>query len=312
LKKIAFLFPGQGSQAIGMGLDFYREYDIVRELFDMAEETVKINLNRLCFKGPMEELTLTVNLQPALTVTNLATLLIMEKEGLSPVVSAGHSLGEFSALCAAKVITYEDAIKIVFKRGQLMHREALQHNGSMSAIIGMSIDTVETFVEEVSRDGIVSVANHNTEKQIVITGSPKSVQRVSELVKSNGAKAIPLRVSGAWHSQLMRGAEEEFNDFLQSISFQKPKTPVVHNVTADISDDPNEIRSIIGKQLCNPVKWYDSVQWLIKEEIEIFSEIGPGRVLSGLIKKTVPRDYPCNICNVSSMRNFEQLLKICG
>lgn len=312
MKKIAFLFPGQGSQTIGMGLEFYREYDIVRELFDMAEETVKINLSRLCFKGPMEELTLTVNLQPALTVANLVSLLIMEKEGLSPTVSAGHSLGEFSALCAAKITSREDAFKIVFKRGQLMHREALQHEGAMSAIIGLPIDAVETFVDEVSRDGVVSVANHNTEKQIVITGSPKSVQRVSKLAKSDGAKAIPLRVSGAWHSQLMRGAETEFNDFLQSISFQKPKNPVVHNVTADISDDTNEIRSIMGKQLCHPVKWYDSMHRLLKEEIEIFAEIGPGHVLSGLIKKTVPKDYPCKICSISDMRSFEQLLKICG
>ncbi len=312
MKKIAFLFPGQGSQTIGMALDFYREYDIVRELFDMAEETVKINLPRLCFKGPMEELTSTVNLQPALTVATLASLLIMEKEGLAPTVSAGHSLGEFSALCAAEIISREDAIKIVFKRGQLMHREALQHEGTMSAIIGLPIDAVEAFVDEVSRDGVVSVANHNTEKQIVITGSPKSIQRVSRLAKSDGAKAIPLRVSGAWHSQLMRGAKAEFNDFLQGILFQKPKSPVVHNVTADISDDTNEIRSIMGEQLCRPVKWYDSMHRLLKEEIEIFAEIGPGRVLSGLLKKTVPRDYPHKICSISDMRSFEHLLKICG
>lgn len=311
MKRIAFLFPGQGSQTIGMGHDFYSEYDIVRELFDMAEETVKFNLSRLCFKGPMEELTLTANLQPALTVANLASLLVMEKEGLSPTLSAGHSLGEYSALCAARVISREDAMKIVLKRGQLMHREAGRFEGAMSAIVGLPIETVASIVDAVGRDGDVSVANHNAEKQIVVTGSPQSVQKVSETARSEGAKAIPLKVSGAWHSQLMRGAEAEFNEFLQEISFQKPQSAVVHNVTADTSDSSDEIRSIMGKQLLSPVKWYDSMLKMLETEIDIFAEAGPGRVLSGLIKKTTPRDYACKICSVSDLTGLEQLLKLC-
>lgn len=294
-----------------MGHEFYSEYDIVRELFDIAEETVRINLSRLCFQGPMDELTFTVNLQPALTVANLASLLIMEKEGLSPTFSAGHSLGEYSALCATRVVSREDVMKIVLKRGQLMHREAGRHAGAMSAIIGLPIETVASMVAAVGGDGNVSVANHNAEKQIVVTGSPLSVQKVAETARSEGAKAIPLRVSGAWHSQLMRGAEAEFNEFLKDVPFQKPESAVVHNVTADISDDADEIRSLMGKQLLSPVRWYDSMLRMLETEIDIFAEVGPGRVLTGLIKKTVPMGYDCKICNVNDMRSLEQLLKWC-
>jgi [acyl-carrier-protein] S-malonyltransferase len=215
LKKIAFLFPGQGSQSVGMGLDFYQEYDVVRELFDMAEEISKINISKLSFKGPIEDLTQTVNLQPAVTAVNLACLAAIEKEGVRPDICAGHSLGEYSAMNASGIVSREDTFKMVFKRGELMHREAMRNKGAMHAIVGLSIDDVSEIVDEVKKEGVVAIANHNALQQIVITGSPDPVEKASSLAAARGAKAITLKVSGAWHSELIKGAYDEFKNFIE-------------------------------------------------------------------------------------------------
>ncbi len=309
MKKTAFLFPGQGSQSVGMGLDFYQEYDSVREIFDMAEEITKINISKLCFQGPFDELTQTVNLQPAVTAVNLACFFAIEKQVGKPDICAGHSLGEYSALHASDIISKEDTIRLVFKRGELMHREATRYQGAMHAIIGLPITTVQELVAEVQQQGIVAVANHNTEQQIVITGVPDMVEKVSALVSSRGAKAIPLKVSGAWHSELIKGAQDEFRDVIESMHFNPPDRPVVFNVTADTAEDPNEIKSIMARQLCSPVKWYDSVCRLMADKVEVFVEVGPGKVLAGLIKKILPKDYPGKIYTVNSMKELERFLK---
>lgn len=309
MKKTAFLFPGQGSQSVGMGLDFYQEYDVVRELFDMAEETSKINISKLCFKGPMEDLTQTVNLQPAVTAVNLACLTVIEKEGASADICAGHSLGEYSAMSASGIVSREDTFRLVFKRGELMHREAEKYKGAMHAIIGLSIDAVEEIVSKAKAEGIVAVANHNAEKQIVITGSPDPVKKASTIASSQGARAIPLKVSGAWHSDLIQGAQDEFEKIIGSIPFNSPQRPIIFNVTADFEKEPDEIKSIMARQLCSPVKWYDSICKIMAEKIEIFVEVGPGKVLTGLLKKILPKDYPCRIFNVNSMKDLELFLK---
>jgi [acyl-carrier-protein] S-malonyltransferase len=305
LKKIAFLFPGQGSQSVGMGEDLYREFTVVRELFDMAAEVTRMDVAKLCFKGPMSEVTLTVNLQPAVTAVNLACLAVLGKEGLFPDFSAGHSLGEFSALTAAGIISRADALRLVFERGKLMHRESTRNKGAMQAIIGLRIDTVSELVGQIAARGVVSVANHNAETQIVITGAPEPVNEVGALAKERGAKAIALKVSGAWHSELIRGAEDEFRAHLGAIEFNLPKTPVIHNVTADSVEDPVEIRGLMARQLCSPVRWYDTMVKLMNEDVEIFAEVGPGKVLTGLLKKTIPPDYPADIYNLYDLKSLE-------
>jgi len=303
------MFPGQGSQAVGMGFDVFEGYGIFREIFDMASEIAAINLQRLCFKGPLEELTMTVNLQPAITAVNLGLLALIEKENVQPSFSAGHSLGEYAALCATRAISKEDAVRLVVKRGELMHREAGRHRGAMSAVVGLSIDAVGELVEQVRSHGVVSVANHNAELQIVITGSPGPVEAVSALARERGAKTIPLKVSGAWHSDLIRGAEAEFREFLDSIPFRSPESALLFNVTAETESDPGEIRSLMAKQLCSPVKWHHILKKMIEAEVEVFAEIGPGKVLAGLLKKTLPPDYPAEVHTVNSLKSLESFLK---
>jgi [acyl-carrier-protein] S-malonyltransferase len=309
MKKIAFLFPGQGSQSVGMGEEFYREFDIVREIFDMTEEITRLNISKLCFKGPMEDLTMTVNLQPAVTAVNLACLAVIEKENIPYQFCAGHSLGEFSALCAAAVNSKEDAIRLVLKRGQLMHREAGRHQGAMNAIVGLPIDEVSELVAEVQRDGIVSVANHNAELQIVITGAPASVGRVSTLAAAKGAKSVPLKVSGAWHSELIKGAVDEFKQYLDTIAFNAPQKKVVFNVTADGEENPEKIKELMARQLCSPVKWYDAMNKMTAENVDVFVEVGPGRVLAGLLKKILPKDHPAKIFNVANLKQLEAFVR---
>jgi [acyl-carrier-protein] S-malonyltransferase len=291
-----------------MAEDLYQEFEFVRELFDMAEETTRLNLARLCFKGPMDVLTQTVNLQPAVTVVNLACLSVLQREKLQPAVTAGHSLGEYGALCAAAVTSAENTLKLVHKRGEVMHRESLKNAGAMHALVGLTIDRVDELVQAGQRHGIVSVANHNTAQQIVITGSPAAVETVSAAAAAQGAKAIPLKVSGAWHSELIRGAEREFKDFLDAVAFDAPATPVIFNVTAGAETEPDEIRSLMARQLCHPVKWYDSMRRMIQDEVSDFVEIGPGKVLTGLLRKILPKDHPGRLFNVFDLKSLEKFL----
>ncbi|BBO83755.1 malonyl CoA-acyl carrier protein transacylase [Desulfosarcina ovata subsp. sediminis] len=308
MEKIAFLFPGQGSQMVGMGQDLFQEYDFVREIFDAADDIAGAHISRYCFKGPMETLTETVNLQPAVTAVNLACLTAIQRAGIACDFSAGHSLGEYSALTAAQVVSMADSLRLVFRRGELMHREALKNKGAMSAVIGLDIDAVNALVEAGQDAGVVSVANHNSAKQIVITGAPEAVAAVSAEAKARGARAIPLKVSGAWHSDLIKGAEDEFSAFLDSIPFASPVHPVIHNVTADRCDDAETIRQIMARQLCSPVRWYDTVCRLCDEKVTVFVEVGPGKVLAGLLKKIVPTDYEHRIFNVNNMKTVETLI----
>jgi [acyl-carrier-protein] S-malonyltransferase len=189
-----------------------------------------------------------------------------------------------------------------------MHRESTKYKGAMHAIVGLPIAEVDGLVAEVQPQGVVSVANHNSELQIVITGSPEPVEKVSALAAGKGAKAIPLKVSGAWHSELIKGAEQEFKDVLAQIDFSPPEKSIIFNVSADISNEADEIKDLMGQQLCNPVRWYDSMEKMKEAEVETFVEVGPGRVLVGLLKKILPSDYPAKVYNISNMKQLERFM----
>ena len=190
-----------------------------------------------------------------------------------------------------------------------MHREATRNEGAMQAVVGLSITEVQELVDEIQPDGVVSVANHNTEKQIVITGAPEAVQHVGMRAAEKGAKAIPLKVSGAWHSELIRGAQAEFARYLDEFDFRSPESTIIFNVTADTEKKPDDIKTIMAQQLCSPVKWYDSMNKFIEKNVEIYVEVGPGRVLSGILKKILPPDFDGKTYNVSNMKQLEKFLK---
>ena len=291
-----------------MGRDIYQAQGFARDIFAMADEIAATDIARLCFEGPMADLTQTVNLQPAVTAVNLAFLAAIEGAGVSPQIVAGHSLGEYSALCAAGVVSPRDALRLVQRRGELMHREATRHQGAMHAVIGLTIAEVQELVAQGVAAGPVSVANHNTESQIVITGAPQAAQKVAALAAARGAKAVALKVSGAWHSELIRGAEKDFADFLDTIVFQPPRAELLFNVTAAPARETETIRRIMARQLCSPVKWFDIVRRLMGDEVTTFVEVGPGKVLTGLLKKILPADYPGRIFNVNSLKTLDDFL----
>jgi [acyl-carrier-protein] S-malonyltransferase len=311
-EKMAFLFPGQGSQFIGMGADFSDELPYIAQIFKEADKICEKPITKLCFDGPMGDLTLTMNLQPAVTTVSLACLAAINESGIYPSVSAGHSLGEYAALTSAGVIDWEDAIRLVNKRGELMHRESLSNPGVMAAVLGMEIEEVTEIVSQASKKGVVAVANHNTAEQIVITGEERSVKYASELIEDNGKKVIFLKVSGAWHCDLMKAAVNEFHDYLKTIPFTKPKTGVLFNATAENESDPDRIRDIMARQLISPVRWYDIIIKMMQDGVDTFVEVGPKKVLSGLVKKIIPRDSKIKIYNVQDIKTMNGFIEIFG
>ncbi|MFH1147898.1 MAG: ACP S-malonyltransferase [Pseudomonadota bacterium] len=288
MRKIAFLFPGQGSQFAGMGKDLYLKRPGIRSIFETASKVTGLDVESLCFDGPLERLTETVNLQPAITTVNLSCLAVFREEGIAPDIVAGHSLGEYSALCAAGVISFEDTFRLVSERGKLMQREAERHPGGMLAAVGLDIESTRNLLDKVKTEGVCAVANHNAEKQIVITGERKALEAVSGLISANGGKAIPLNVSGPWHSPLMQGAADSFRSFLREINLSNPSIPVLFNVTGLQIWDPEEIREIMSRQICSSVLWYDTMRRMIAGGVSDFVEVGPKKVLTGLLKKTLP------------------------
>jgi [acyl-carrier-protein] S-malonyltransferase len=307
--QTAFLFPGQGSQFVGMGQDLIERSPEIKAIFEQVDDICKRPISRLCFEGPMSELTLTKNLQPAITAVNLACLAALHDAGVSATVSAGHSLGEYAALVSAGVLNYYDALRLVQKRGELMHREALANPGNMAAVIGIHIDGVEDIVSQARRKDVLAVASHNTAEQIVITGQEEPISRAIRMVKERKGRAIPLQVSGAWHCKLMEGAVEEFRRFMDDIPFARSESSVLFNATAMTERDPEKIKDIMANQLVSPVRWYDIMVNMLDSGVRSFVEVGPHKVLIGLLKKIVPSDKDVKTHNVQDAKSLEGFLR---
>lgn len=285
--KIAFVFPGQGSQAVGMGKVLADEYQEVRDLFEAADQKLGFSLSDLMFNGPEEKLTLTMHAQPAILAASIAALRIFEKEGITPDFVAGHSLGEYTALAAAKALTFEDAVYAVHKRGQFMEQAVPAGEGTMAAVLGMERSLLQEVTAEVTASGeTVGLANLNCPGQIVISGTKNGVALAGERAKEKGAKRVlPLNVSGPFHSSLMKPATEQLETVLNGVEVKDCETPLIANVDAKPVVKAEDIRAKLLQQLYSPVLWEDSVEALIEAGVDTFIEIGPGKVLSGLIKK---------------------------
>ena len=283
--KILFMFPGQGSQFIGMGEDFYKKYKFVREIFKFASDISKKDIAKLCFKSPIGELSKTVNLQLAVTVVNIASFEVLRRNGIEPECCMGHSLGEFSALYACGVLTIEDTFKTVIRRGELMQRETEKCPGVMYAVIGLDIREVSKTVEEASRLGKLNIANYNTERQIVISGEETPVKEALRLAKKRGVgKVVRLNVSGSWHSELLLEAVAAFRSFLKTIPLTSPKKKLIMNTSAAYETDLEQIKSNIMKQFYSTVLWYDSMKVAIKDGYNKFIEVGPNKILKGMLR----------------------------
>ncbi|MCW0118988.1 ACP S-malonyltransferase [Bacillus subtilis] len=287
MSKIAFLFPGQGSQFIGMGKELYEQVPAAKRLFDEADETLETKLSSLIFEGDAEELTLTYNAQPALLTTSIAVLEKFKESGITPDFTAGHSLGEYSALVAAGALSFKDAVYTVRKRGEFMNEAVPAGEGAMAAILGMDAEALKRVTEKVTEEGnLVQLANLNCPGQIVISGTAKGVELASELAKENGAKrAIPLEVSGPFHSELMKPAAEKLKEVLDACDIKDADVPVISNVSADVMTEKADVKEKLIEQLYSPVRFEESINKLIAEGVTTFIEIGPGKVLSGLVKK---------------------------
>ncbi|MBW5444614.1 ACP S-malonyltransferase [Cohnella sp. CFH 77786] len=285
--KIAFVFPGQGAQAVGMGKDAYEQAPAAREAFDRADDALGFPLSRLAFEGPEEELRQTANTQPALLATSVALLDVYRGQGVKPDFVAGHSLGEYSALVAAGVLGFEDAVRLVRARGQFMEQAVPGGRGAMAAVLGAEREPLAALCRDVSEKvGRVELANVNCPGQIVVSGTAEGVAEVGERGKEAGAKrVIPLEVSGPFHSSLMQPAADRLAEALAGVEFRDAAVPVVANVHALPVTSGAELRELLVRQVVSPVLWEDTVRWLIGQGVDTFVEIGSGTVLAGLIRK---------------------------
>ncbi|MCI5148414.1 MAG: [acyl-carrier-protein] S-malonyltransferase [Candidatus Electrothrix sp. MAN1_4] len=295
MKKTAILFPGQGSQYIGMGQALIEADQEAAALLQMAEEVSGFPLKKLCFEGPIEDLTRVLHLQPALTAINLICWQQLKKAlpDLVPAYAGGHSLGEYSALQAAGVLSAQDTMTLVTKRGEFMEREGAANPGGMLAVLGLTIETINNLLNDYTGSGIVVVANHNAEQQIIISGNQEGLDGFSAVCKENGAKkVVPLKVSVANHSPLVAGAVKDFSACMLAVDFNAPRIPVLFNVTASQENQPETIRKIMGRQIVSRVRWYESMNRMIEDGVEVFVELGPKTVLTGMMRKILPRKSP--------------------
>lgn len=304
MSKITYIFPGQGSQAVGMGKDLFDNFPAAREVFEEADDALGFSLSEMCFGGTAEDLALTANTQPAILTTSVATFRAMESEGFPmPDFVAGHSLGEYSALVAANAMSFSDAVKTVRKRGEYMQEAVPFGVGAMAAILGLPIETVEIACAEAAEEQVCSPANINSPAQIVIAGNAEAIDRACELLKERGAKrVIKLNVSAPFHCALMLPAQENLAQYLAEINFQNLRFPIIENVSAEINTNAERVKTALTEQVSNPVRWAQSVENLIIEEVDTFIEVGTGKVLSGLVRQ-INRDVrSLNVENADSLR----------
>jgi [acyl-carrier-protein] S-malonyltransferase len=305
MSKTAYIFPGQGSQAVGMGKDLFDNFEASREVFEAADDALGFSLSKMCFSGDEADLQLTANTQPAILTVSIAAYVAATAQGLEePDYVAGHSLGEYSALVAAGVLNFADAVRTVRKRGTYMQEAVPVGIGAMAAILGLEAETVQDGCAEAAQGQVCSAANINSPSQVVIAGNTEAIDRACEILKAKGAKrAIKLNVSAPFHCALMMPAQNRLGEDLAALQFDDFAFPILHNVDADVNDDASKVSGRLRRQVSSPVQWLKTVEKMRSSGVEKFIEIGPGKVLTGLVRQIDREAAYANIENSESLRN---------
>lgn len=310
MSKLALIFPGQGAQSVGMGFDAYEAEAIAKRIFDKADEVLGYALSDLTFQGPEDQLKLTYHTQPALLTTSIAYYELLRAAGIQPDFVAGHSLGEYSALVVAGVLTFEDAVRTVRLRGEFMDQAVPAGLGAMAAVLGAERETLASLCASITKDiGVVELANVNCPGQIVVSGSSAGVQAVVDQGKGIGAKrVIPLVVSGPFHSSMMKPASVKLGEVLQGLTFKEATIPIIANVTAEPVVQSDLIRDLLVQQVYSPVLWEDCVNRMIADGVDTFLEVGSGSVLTGLLKK-INKDVRCyTLDSIEAINKYKLML----
>lgn len=308
MAKTAFVFPGQGSQTVGMCKEFYDNYACAKKVFEEADEALGFSIAKMCFEGPEDQLRLTMNTQPAILTCSIAVLAVLRENGLNCQIAGGHSLGEYSALVAAGSLSLADAVRSVRKRGQFMQEAVPVGEGAMAAVMGLEPETIDAICRKVEAEcgEAVQAVNFNCPGQVVIAGAAGAVAKAIDALKEAGARrAVLLPVSAPFHSTLMRPAAARLKEVLDEVEFHDAKFPVVANVTAKPVTKAEEIRSLLVQQAASPVKWEMSMRYMLGEGFDTFVEVGPGKVLTGFTRKI---DRTANALNVEDMDSLEKTL----
>ena len=302
----AILFPGQGSQIVGMGSEFYNNFEIVKKIFKEADDQLNYKISQIILNGPEDKLKLTQNTQPAILTVSYAIFSVLKKEFnfnfKSTKYFAGHSLGEYSALLCSGSLNFKDALFLLYERGKSMQEAVPVGKGSMIAVLGSKVDEIKNFLEESKKKGVCEIANDNAEGQTIVSGNIESIELFKNILKDNKIKFIPLNVSAPFHCSLMRPAADKMKEKINSINFKKPVFDIVCNVTSKPENNPENIKSLLIEQIYSTVRWRESLITMSKEKTNNFIEIGPGKVLSGMVKRTL-KDIKCfSINSIDDMK----------